>query len=156
MPVIRTRDVEVDEGGDYPAPFDGQLGRYQAWPLGDAGGLAQFGVNLETLFPGSTSSLRHWHESEDEFLYLLEGELVLVDDDGEHQMAPGDAAAFKAGDPNGHHVKNRSTQPATYLVVGTRAEDDRCHYSDVDLLLTRTKEGSTYTHRDGSPLRAKG
>ena len=156
MPVIRRDDVAVREGGDYPAPFDGQLGRYQDWPLGDAGGLTQFGVNLETLFPGSTSSLRHWHETEDEFLYLLEGELVLVDDDGEHVMAPGDAAAFKSGDANGHHFKNTSDKPATYLVVGTRAQEDRCHYSDVDLLLTKTKEGSAFTHRDGSPLGTKG
>ncbi len=155
MPVIRQRDVEVQEGGDYPAPFDGQLGRYQGWPLSDAGGLTQFGVTLEVLYPASTSSHRHWHDDEDEFLYLLEGELVLVDDDGEHTMQPGDAAAFKAGDPNGHHVTNKSDKPATYLVVGTRSPEGHCYYSDLDLLLTKTKSGHSFTHRDGSPLRAK-
>ena len=154
MPVIRRQDVKSVTGGDYPAPFDGVIGRYEAWPPGDAGGLTQFGVNLETLFPGSMSSHRHWHENEDEFVYLLEGEAVLIDDDGEHPIGPGDAAVFKAGDANGHHFQNRSDKSATFLVVGTRAEDDRCHYSDIDLLMTKIKTGYTFTHRDGSPLKA--
>ncbi len=153
MPVIRRQDVKSVTEGDYPAPFDGVIGKYESWPLGVAGGLTQFGVNIETLFPGSFSSHRHWHENEDEFLYLLEGEIVLIDDEGEHAIGPGDAAVFKAGDPNGHHFKNVSDQPATFLVVGTRSPEDRCHYSDLDLLLTKTTSGHNFTHRDGSPLK---
>ncbi len=154
MPIVRRKDVPgiSGSGSGYPAPHDHDLGRYDAWPLGDAGGLAQFGVVLETLHPDSYSSLRHWHEREDEFLYLLEGEVVLIDEDGEHVMRPGDAACFKAGDPNGRHLQNRSDRNATYLVVGTRAEEDRCHYADVDMILTKTREGKAFTRRDGAPL----
>lgn len=152
MPIIRRNDVPVKIGYAYPAPNDGDLGRYEAWPLGEAGGLTQFGALIETLYPNAFSSLRHWHEKEDEFLYLLEGEVVLIDDDGEHIMQPGDAACFKAGDPNGHHLQNRTDQNATYLIVGTRASEDRCHYADVDMLLTKTKESKAFTRRDGSPL----
>lgn len=152
MPIIRRNDVSVKTGSGYPPPNDQDLGRYEAWPLGNAGGLTQFGAIIETLYPKAYSSLRHWHEEEDEFLYLLEGEVVLIDDHGEHLMRPGDAACFKAGDPNGHHLHNRSARAATYLVVGTRAKEDRCHYSDVDMLLTKTKDGKAFTRRDGSPL----
>ncbi|GIL03395.1 MAG: transcriptional regulator [Alphaproteobacteria bacterium] len=152
MPVIRRQDVKPMTGTSYPPPYDKGFGRYQAWPLSDAGGLTQFGAYVETLDAGATSSNRHWHENEDEFVYLLEGELVLVDDHGEHPMRPGDAAAFKAGDPNGHHLQNRSQQPATYLVVGTRAATDVCHYPDLDLLYTRDENGPRYTRADGSPL----
>ena len=155
MPVIRRENVESKSGGGYPAPFDNDLGKYELWPLSDAGGLTQFGAGLEVLHPGASSSLRHWHENEDEFLYLLDGELMLIDDDGEHVLRPGDAATFKAGDANGHHFRNLTDRPATYLIVGTRATDDKCHYSDVDMLLTKTKNGQRFTHGDGSPLQSK-
>jgi uncharacterized cupin superfamily protein len=156
MPVIRKKDVKPVTGGGYPPPFDKGLGSYQAWPLSDAGGLTQFGAFIETLDPGSKSSNRHWHENEDEFIYMLEGEVVLVDDHGDHVMRPGDAATFKAGDPNGHHLQNRSKAPATYLVVGTRAPTDVCHYPDIDLLYTRDAAGKRYTRKDGSPLPSAG
>jgi uncharacterized cupin superfamily protein len=154
MPIIRRKDVPAKTGGNYPAPHDDDLGRCEMWPLGDAGGLTQFGALIETLYPGAFSSLRHWHEKEDEFLYLLDGEVVLIDDDGEHAMQPGDAAAFRAGDQNGHRLQNRSGRPATYLMVGTRATEDRCHYADVDMLLTKTKTGKEFTRRDGTALRS--
>jgi len=154
MPIIRRQDVKSrSDPSTYPAPYDQDLGAYEAWPLSDVGGLTQFGVVLETLSPCAYSSLRHWHEQEDEFVYLLDGELVLIDDDGAHMMRPGDAAAFRAGDPNGHRFQNRGDRPATYLVVGTRAAEDRCHYSDVDMLMTKTPQGKALTRRDGSPLR---
>ena len=152
MPIIKPADVEPIVSSNYPAPHDQDLGRFEARSLGDAGGLTQFGVHLETLHPGALSSLRHWHENEDEFLYVLSGEITLVDDDGAHVVGAGEAAAFKAGDANGHHLQNRSDAPATYLIVGTRADEDRCHYSDVDMLLTKTKAGKQFTRRDGSPL----
>jgi len=153
MPVIRRNDVKPVSGTNYPPPHDKGLGEYTAWPLSDAGGLTQFGAFVETLHPGSKSSIRHWHEQEDEFVYLLEGEIVLVDDEGEHPMRPGDAAAFKAGVANGHHLQNRSDAPATYLVVGTRAKHDVCHYPDADLVYRRDAAGRRYETRDGRLLK---
>ena len=105
------------------------------------------------LAPGARSSDRHWHEAEDEFLYMLSGTAALVEDDGEHTLGPGDACAWKAGVANGHHLLNRSDAPCSYLIVGTRAPADRVHYSDLDKLYTRTADGTvSRTRRDGSPL----
>jgi len=153
MPVIRKRDVAPKSDVGYPPPFDEGLGRYTAWPLSDAGGLTQFGAYIETLDPGSVSSNRHWHETEDEFIYLLEGEIVLVDNNGDHAMVPGDAATFKAGEANGHHLHNRTGKPATYIVVGTRAKHDVCHYPDLDLHYVRDERGRRYTRKDGTLLK---
>ncbi len=152
MPIVRKQDVKPFTGSNYPAPFNEGMGRYEAWPLSDAAGVTQFGAYVETLAAGATSSQRHWHENEDEFVYLLEGEIVMVDDHGDHVMRPGDGAAFKAGDPNGHHLQNRTAAPATYLIVGTRAARDRCHYSDIDLLFTCDENGKHFTRKDGSPV----
>jgi uncharacterized cupin superfamily protein len=152
MPVIRKSDLKPLTGTGYPPPYDQGLGLYEAWPLSDAGGLTQFGAYLETLPAGAVSSQRHWHEQEDEFVYLIAGELVLIDDHGEHAMKPGDAAAFKAGDANGHHLRNRSSAPAIYLLVGTRAPTERCHYPDIDLQFTRDASGKRYTRTDGTPF----
>jgi len=152
MPIIRQGSITSETGSNYPAPHNDGLGDYEAWPLSDAGGLTQFGAFVEKLYPGAVSSHRHWHDNEDEFVYLLEGEVVLVDDDGEHAMSPGDAATFRAGVANGHQLRNRSDRPAMYVVVGTRLPEDRCHYSDIDMLLTRTADSRRFTRRDGSPL----
>ena len=84
---------------------------------------------------------------------MLTGEVTLIDDTGDQIIRAGEAAAFKAGDANGHHLQNRTDTPASYLIVGTRTNEDRCHYSDVDMLLTKTKAGKTFTKRDGSPLK---
>lgn len=96
----------------------------------DAGGLTQFGAYVETLQPGSRSSDRHWHEEEDEFLYMLSGEATVIEDDGAHQLHPGDAACWKAGTANAHQVVNRSSAPCTYLIFGTRMAHDVVHYPD--------------------------
>jgi len=99
--------------------------------LGRATGIDQFGVNHVTLGPGDYSSLRHWHEGEDEFVFVLSGELVLIDDNGEHALGPGDSAGFKAGVGNAHHLANRSSAPAIYLAIGTRKRgEERIHYPD--------------------------
>lgn len=128
------------------------LGHYHADLLSQTGGLTQFGAFVETLAPGAYSSDRHWHESEDEFLYMLSGEATVIEDDGAHVLAPGDAACWKAGVPNAHHVQNRSAAPCTYLIVGSRAPSDRVHYAEVDKLYTRINGTVTRTRRDGSPL----
>ena len=133
----------------YPEPWGSRMGRRSFQDLGDAAGLTQYGVVLAVLHPGATSSLRHWHEKEDEFVWVVEGELVLVQDAGETTLRAGDAAGFRAGDPDGHHLLNRSDAVARYLVVGTRVADDVCRYSDVDLVF-RTTTGR-FTRRDGTP-----
>jgi uncharacterized cupin superfamily protein len=115
-------------------------------------GLTQFGVNVTRIKPGSGSALRHWHEHEDEFIFMLEGELVLQENDGETVLRPGDAAGFKAGSPVGHCLINRGSTDAVYLEVGTRAARERVHYSDVDLIMERDGGGRRYLSRSGAPV----
>jgi uncharacterized cupin superfamily protein len=149
MPKIDLSTVPETSGSGYPAPFrDLVIGRHSR-PVGEAGGLTQFGVKLVRLEPGAASSQRHWHEAEDEFVYMLEGELVLIESNGETAMAPGDAAAFPAGVANGHHLINRTSRDATFLVVGTRASRERCHYPDIDLMFVADDVGERYTNRSG-------
>ena len=135
----------------YPPPFDKNADQYEAVNLGDSAGLTQFGVGLETLLPGGISSQRHWHENEDEFLYMLSGEAVLVENDGEYVVHAGDAVGWKAGVENGHHLINRSDQPVTYLIMGTRAENDAVHYPDIDLHYSCKNGVCQYSHKDGTP-----
>jgi uncharacterized cupin superfamily protein len=128
-------------------------GRSETVLLSDAGGLTGFGAFTETLWPGARSSLRHWHEAEDEFLLMLEGEAVLVEDTGEVVLRPGDACTFRAGHPVGHQIVNRSDRPCRYLVAGTRAPADTVHYTADDRLYRRLADGTVLrTRRDGSPL----
>jgi uncharacterized cupin superfamily protein len=117
--------------------------------LGDAGGLTQFGVNLLHLTPGAWSSQRHWHSGEDEFVYVLSGEVTLVTDSGEDVLRAGDCAAFPKNDGNGHHLINKSNAMAMVLEVGTRAKEDVCTYPDIDLMID--SKDDKYTHKDGTP-----
>ena len=138
------------EGSGYPEPFRAPSAKKFRLKLGDAAGLTQFGVNLATIEPGGISAQRHWHTHEDEFVYVLEGEMVLITDAGEEIMGPGDCAGFRAGDPDGHHLVNRSDQPAVILEIGTRTEDvDTTTYPDIDLLCPAGQDG--YFHKDGTP-----
>ncbi len=147
---IDPASAKVRIGCGYPAPFDEPCRTRKRVQLGDAAGLSQFGVNLLRLSPGAWSSQRHHHSTEDEFVYVLEGEVTLITDAGEELLVAGDSAGFKAGVPDGHHLVNRSTREATVLEVGTRAPaTDRCEYPDIDLVAPAESEG--YEHRDGSP-----
>lgn len=119
--------------------------------LGDALGLTTFGVNLTRLEPGAASALRHWHRRQDEFVYVLEGELTLVTDAGEQVLGPGTCAGFPGGVTNGHQLVNRTSAPATYLEVGDRLPGDAADYPDVDLRVRSTAAGWKYTHKDGRP-----
>lgn len=140
----------VQEGSGYPAPFHEMAAARTKWKLGDAGGLSDFGVNLVELPPDGWSSQRHWHESEDEFVCVLAGELVLVTDEGETVMRAGDCAAFPKGVDNAHHLINRSGAPAVYLEVGTRLpQASPCHYPDVDMAFDPARGG--YLRKDGTP-----
>ena len=149
MPKIDIASLPVDSRTNYPEPFNRiVIGRARK-RLGVAAGLDQFGVNLTTLKPGAASALRHWHEKEDELVYLLEGEVVLVEEDNETVLKPGDAADFKANVANGH--VNKSDRDAVYLEIGTRSKHERAEYPDVDLRVIRDESGARYTHKDGKP-----
>ena len=151
MPKVDIAKVPVKSGTFYPAEFQaGCRGRHKQ-ALGDVVGLTQFGVNITRIEPGQTSALRHWHEQEDEFIYMLEGELVLAENDGETVLKAGDAAGFKAGSGIAHKLINRSDRDAVYFEVGTRAATERVHYPDVDLVMERDEKGRRYLHRNGEP-----
>jgi uncharacterized cupin superfamily protein len=150
-PAFDPAAVAARTGSGYPSPFrEDVVGRVKR-ALGDAAGLKAFGVNLVRLEPGAWSSQRHWHTLEDELIYVLEGELVLVTDAGEQVLGPGMAAGFPAGKPDGHHLINRSDRPGLYLEVGSRADDDACFYPDIDMEWRRTPDGFAYVHRNGKP-----
>ncbi len=135
----------------YPPPYDEHCRGRQRTRLGDVAGLTQFGVNRLRLPPGAWSSQRHWHAREDEFVYVLEGEVVLVTNEGEQTLTAGMCAGFPAGTTDGHHMINRSDKPARYLEVGNRDPEDTAHYSDEDLATHKNAEGKwVFTHRDGS------
>ena len=138
-------------GTFYPPPFDQPCRARERRKLGDAAGLTQFGVNLLRLPPGSWSAQRHWHSHEDEFVYVIAGEVVLVTNAGEEVLRAGDAAGFKAGVADGHCLQNRSNAEAVMLEVGTRIEDDRGAYPDIDMLTGAKGSGAMYVHRDGRP-----
>ncbi len=151
MPKIDIAKLRVYDGTNYPEPFRKVVAGRSRKRLGDAAGLDQFGVNLTTLKPGAASALRHWHEKEDEFVYILEGEVVLIEDGGETVLKAGDAAGFKASSRNGHHLVNRSSGDVVYLEIGTRAKRERAEYPDVDLVVIGDEQGERYTHKDGTP-----
>jgi uncharacterized cupin superfamily protein len=151
MPKIDIANVPVDTRTGYPKPFDRVVIGRERRRLGNAVGLDQFGVNLTTLKPGAASALRHWHEKEDEFVYILEGEVMLIEDGGECVLKPGDAAGFKANNRNGHQLVNRGSRDAVYLEIGTRSEHERVDYPGVDLMVVRDDKGMRYTHKNGEP-----
>ncbi len=153
MPKLDLATVPEHKGSSYPAPFDRAAAHRIRQRLGDAGGLTQFGVNLMRLPPDTWSSQRHWHSGEDEFVYVVSGEVVLITDDGEEILRAGDCAAFPRNAANAHHLVNRGRVTALCLEVGTRSKDDVVVYPDIDLLFD-SKVGH-YTHRDGTPYPAK-
>jgi uncharacterized cupin superfamily protein len=151
MPKIDIDSLSSDSATGYPEPFrQVVLGRSRK-RLGNAAGLSQFGVNLTTLKPGAASAQRHWHAAEDEFVYMLAGEVVLCEDDGEVLLRPGDAAGFKAGIANGHCLVNRSERDAVYLEIGTRAVRERAEYPDIDMRMERDEKGARFLHKSGEP-----
>jgi uncharacterized cupin superfamily protein len=149
MPKIDIVKLALDPSTNYPDPFHRVVEGRARKRLGNAAGLDQFGVNLTTLKPGAASALRHWHEKEDEFVYILEGEVVLVENDGETVLKPGDAAGFKANDGIGHQLVNKSNRDVVYLEIGTRSKYEKVDYPDVDMMVVRDDNGMRYTHKNG-------
>lgn len=148
MPKLDLASVPRRKGSGYPAPFHEPCTNRTRAALGDAGGLTQFGVNLLELAPGAWSSQRHWHSDEDELVFIVSGEVVLVTDEGEQPLRAGDCATFAKGVANGHHLINRSSEVAVCLEVGGRSEEDVCRYSDIDMQI----DGRIghFTRRDGT------
>jgi uncharacterized cupin superfamily protein len=138
-------------GSSYPEQFKAAVAGRQKRALGDAFGLNGFGVNLVRLPPGCWSSQRHWHTLEDELVYIIEGELVLVTDAGEQTLTAGMVSGFPAGKPDGHHMINRSGRDAVYLEIGGRLAEDGAEYPDIDLAYRRIGEGFGFTNRNGDP-----
>jgi uncharacterized cupin superfamily protein len=151
MPKIDVANLKVEVASGYPEPYRAVVAGRARQRLGDAVKLDQFGVNLTRLKPGAQSAQRHWHAAEDEFVYVLEGELVLREDDGETILKPGDAAGFKAGVANGHCLINRSPRDAVYLEIGSRAARESVDYPDIDLRVERDAGGMRYLHKSGEP-----
>jgi len=152
MPKIDIPTLQTRVGSpNYPAPFQHVCAGRHKTALGNAVGLSQFGVNLTRLKPGAASALRHWHESEDEFVYILEGEVVLCENYGETTLKPGDAAGWKAGVANGHCLVNRTSRDAVFLEIGTRAKRDRVDYPDIDMRNVKDESGTRYLHKSGEP-----
>src|SRR6266487_770225 len=141
MPRIDIGKVPAHQIASYPKEFASVISGREKQRIGDAAGLTQFGVNITRIKAGSASALRHWHEQEDEFIYVLQGELILRENDGETVLKPGDAAGFKAGSGIAHCLINRSERDAVYLEVGTRARRVRVHYPDVDFMMERDASG---------------
>lgn len=148
--------IEPLVGASYPPPFDEPCRTRERRCLGDAAGLTQYGVNLLRLPPGAWSSQRHWETHEDEFVYVVAGEVTLVTDDGEEVLRAGDAAGFRAGEPNGHCLQNRSGGDALVLEVGSRMPGNVAHYSDIDMVTVAGSDPDRFTRRDGTPLPPEG
>lgn len=153
MPKIDIASIKTEIGTGYPDPFHLPVAGRARKRLGNAAGLDQFGVNLTRIPPGEQSSQRHWHQSEDEFVYVLEGEVVLRSDAGEQLLRAGMCAGFPAGSSDGHQLINRGTAPALYLEMSNRDPADTGHYSDseVDLVWNPPQARGKFTRRDGSP-----
>jgi uncharacterized cupin superfamily protein len=152
MPKIDLSALETRVGSpNYPAPFRHVCAGRHKTALGNAVGLSQFGVNLTKLEPGAATSIRHWHEQEDEFVYILQGECVLIENDGETLLKAGDCAGWKASVPNGHCIVNRTDCAVLLLEVGTRASSERSHYPDDDLKFERDDGVVRVLHKSGEP-----
>ncbi len=150
-PALDPAGLPAREGSSYPEAFREPCRTRTKRVLGDALGLGNFGVNLVTLPPGAASAQRHWHSHEDEFVYLVEGELTLITEDGEQVLCPGQIAGFPAGKADGHHLVNKGAAPATYLEIGDRNAEDVCTYPDIDLHLAPTPDGHVFTDKKGAP-----
>ncbi len=152
FPAIDPAEVTEQTGTIYPEPYKSRVAGRRRRRLGDAAGLANFGVNLVRLDAGSESSMRHWHAKQDEFIYVLEGEVTLVTNAGRQRLGPGMAAGFAAGSVDGHQLVNESGRPVMYLEVGDRTPGDAVTYPDVDMAANMVDGKWVFTRKDGSAI----
>ena len=151
MPKIELDEIPQINRTGYPPPFDQAVAGRWHRRLAPGTGLTDFGVSHVTLKPGAWSSQRHWHDGEDEFLVMIAGQAVLIEDEGRTTLRPGDCAAWPKGTGNGHHLVNESDADCQFVVVGGGTNTGG-GYSDIDMLFT--PEGD-YTHKDGTPYDAQ-
>ena len=149
MPKIDLDTIPQTNATSYPMPIAAQMGCRHYRRLGEAAGLTDIGISQVVIQPGGISSQRHWHEGIDEFVVMLDGEAVLVEESGETLLRAGDCAAFPKDVPNGHHLVNRSERNCTFLAVDGRLSEGDCHYPDADLHWDQANQ--SYTHKDGVP-----
>ena len=152
-PAFDPKELPEQTASGYPEPYRSRVAGRHRRRLGDHAGLKNFGVNLTRLDPGSESSMRHWHAKQDEFIYVIEGEVTLVTDAGRQKLGPGMAAGFPAGKADGHQLVNESDAPALYLEIGDRTPDDSASYSDVDLAVRMVDGKWVYSRKDGSSFK---
>ncbi len=150
-PAFDPKNLPEQSSTGYPEPFKSRVAGRHKRRLGDHAGLKNFGINLTRLDPGAESSMRHWHAKQDEFIYVVEGELTLVTDVGRQKLSPGTAAGFPAGRADGHQLVNESGRPVLYLEIGDRTPGDGATYSDDDLAAHMVDGKWVFTHKDGSP-----
>ena len=151
QPALNAADVEGQRGTPFPSPFADRMRGREKRRLGDAFGIAQFGVNQVKLEPGAESALRHWHTLEDEIIYVLSGQLSLITDDGEQVLRSGSVIGFPAGSSNAHHLVNRSSEAAEFLEIGSRIEADNAYYPDDDIAWVEVDGKWALTHKEGTP-----
>jgi uncharacterized cupin superfamily protein len=152
-PAFDPKELPEQSSTGYPEPYKSRVAGRHRRRLGDHAGLKNFGVNLTRLDPGAESSMRHWHAKQDEFIYVLEGEVTLVTDSGRQKLSSGMAAGFPAGRPDGHQLVNETAKPALYLEIGDRTPEDGAAYSDVDMAARMIEGKWVFTHKDGSPFK---
>ena len=152
-PAFHPKDLAEQSTTGYPEPYKARVAGRHKRRLGDAAGLGNFGVNLTRLDPGAESSMRHWHAKQDEFVYILEGEVTLVTDAGRQKLKPGMAAGFPAGKTDGHQLVNETKKPVLYLEIGDRTPGDGATYSEADLAAKLVDGKWVFTHKDGSPYK---
>ena len=149
MPKVDIESVRQTNRTGYPPPFNEDVKGRLYRRIGKASGLTEIGVSHVVLEPGAWSSQRHWHNGLDEFVVMLDGEAVLVEDGGETVLRVGDCASFPKDAPNGHHLVNRGDRPCTFICIDNRRDEGDCHYPDIDLRYDATN--ARYVHKDGTP-----
>jgi len=152
-PALDPKDLPEQSSTGYPEPYKSRVAGRHKRRLGDAAGLKNFGVNLTRLDPGAESSMRHWHAKQDEFIYILEGEVTLVTDSGRQKLTPGMTAGFPAGKADGHQLVNETGKPVLYLEIGDSTPEDGATYSEVEMWARMIEGKWVFTHKDGSPYK---
>ena len=152
-PAFDPKDLPESSSTGYPEPYKSRVAGRHKRRLGDHAGLKNFGVNFTRLDPGAESSMRHWHTKQDEFIYVVEGEITLVTDAGRQKLGPGIAAGFPAGKADGHQLVNETDKPVLYLEIGDRTPGESASYPDDDLAMHSVDGKFVFTHKDGSPFK---
>jgi len=150
VPKVNELNIVSQKRDRYPGNHKKVTEGYERIAVGDAMELTQFGVNKVTVAPGASTALNHWHENEDEFVIILSGEVVLVENNNETTLRAGDCAGFKAGEPVGHHLINKSSEMAVLFEVGTRRDNEVVNYPGVDFTYRKVNGIVTFVKKDGS------